>query len=166
MNQTDYPGINYAPKTSDTNRDPITKIRYGVISHADVGQAWYDGAEPVYPDEIECYECRATVQLDCETCPKCAADLYDTYDLDPEAWVYQDNDYHVEQSQDSPDLFVIKSPYVTYAQFCSPCAPGACYLTNPLTKPALSNICYCLGPDWFDGKPPYPIYSVETGERI
>jgi len=32
---------------------------------------------------------------------------------------------------------------------------------------ATPNACYCFGHDWFeDGKAPYPVYSVETGELV
>lgn len=79
--------------------------------------------------------------------------------------LYEKDGFKIQS--DETDLWVLKSPYFTYAQFCSPCAPGACYLTNPLDEPHAENKCYCLGSDWFeDEKAPYPIYSVETGELI
>ena len=40
-------GIDYG--LGKTNIDPKTNIRYGVICQNDVGQAWYDSCEPVYP---------------------------------------------------------------------------------------------------------------------
>ncbi len=65
------------------------------------------------------------------------------------------------------DIFVTSSPYFTYAQFCSPCAPGACYLANPIDEHDDNNRAYCFGHDWFeDGIAPYPVYSVETGELV
>lgn len=83
------------------------------------------------------------------------------------------------QTDEGGDLWVFKSPFFTYAQYCSPCAPGACYLANPLYVDAdrkeVHQLCkdfnvpkaYCLGHEWFEGgKAPYPVYSVETGERI
>jgi len=68
----------------------------------------------------------------------------------------------------SGDLWVFKSPYFTYAQYCNPCAPGACYLSNELAEPVESNKCFCLGPDWFDEevKCPYTVYSMETGKQV
>lgn len=72
-----------------------------------------------------------------------------------------------EQGGDDSDIFVSKSKFFTYAQFCSPCAPGACYLLNPLETPNDDNRAYCFGHDWFeDGVAPYPVYSVETGELV
>jgi hypothetical protein len=62
------------------------------------------------------------------------------------------------------DVFVFKAPYKTRAQFCSPCAPGACHLSNPTDD---GDWAYCFGHDWFEGDvAPYPVYSVETGELV
>lgn len=84
------------------------------------------------------------------------------------------------------DAFIIKSPYYTYAQFCSPCVPGAGNLDNPyipsghakeqimLVRHIAPNAeweafkshaedagfpkVFCLGYDWFDefNTCPYP----------
>ncbi len=71
------------------------------------------------------------------------------------------------QIDGSGDLWVLESPYFTYAQFCSPCAPGACYLLNALETPDENNRAYCLWSDWFDdGKAPYVVYSVATGQIV
>ena len=80
---------------------------------------------------------------------------------------YEEDGYGL-QIDGSGDLWVFKSPYFTYAQWCSPCAPGACYLKNPLDGVVESNKCYCLGLDWFDDeqKCPYPVYDIETGKQI
>ncbi len=62
---------------------------------------------------------------------------------------------------DFTDIFVLGSPYFTRAAFCSPCAPGACYLTDPCDD---GERAYCLGHEWFeDGEAPYPVYDVKTG---
>jgi len=80
---------------------------------------------------------------------------------------YYENDGYALQTDDDGDLWIIKSPYFTHAAFCSPCAPGACHLRNPLELPDPANKCYCLGHDWFDdGKAPYPVYSIATGKQI
>jgi hypothetical protein len=76
------------------------------------------------------------------------------------------------------DLWIFKSDYYTYAQFCSPCAPGAVHLGSPLDIEgtlALSveikekfhqNRGYCLDHDWFEGGiAPYPVFSVATGKQ-
>lgn len=63
--------------------------------------------------------------------------------------------------------FILKSPYYTYAQFCSPCAPGAGYLPSPLKDRPAGNKTYCLGHDWFeDGTAPYRVYSVKTNKEM
>jgi len=68
---------------------------------------------------------------------------------------YEKDGYKLQVASDG-DIFVIESPFVTYAQFCSPCAPGACYLASPLESHVEGNQCYCLGPDWFDDDCPMP----------
>lgn len=75
-------------------------------------------------------------------------------------YLYERDGYKIQIMSDG-DVWVMESPFVTYAQFCSPCAPGACYLTNPLDEAVESNKCYCLGADWFeDNKAPYPIHNA------
>ena len=65
------------------------------------------------------------------------------------------------------DFIILKSPFFTYAQFCSPCVPGACNLDSPLEQQDKECRCYCLPADWFDdGKAPYVVYSVDTGNPI
>jgi hypothetical protein len=84
-------------------------------------------------------------------------------------FVYTDDGYSLHQGVEEFDLWVLKSPYFTYAQFCSPCAPGACYLLNWLGQSSYNdnNKAYCLGHDWFEnGVAPYPIYDVVTGKEI
>lgn len=97
-------------------------------------------------------------------------DFCDTYESggDCTRYSYEDKDGTKLQVAGDGDIFVLKSPYFTYAQFCSPCAPGACYLRSPLDSPVEANKCYCMGLDWFDDDNPcpYPVYSVETGELI
>jgi hypothetical protein len=148
---TSYRGINYAGSSSAVNRDNSAGIRFGVIPFHDVLQAWCDESETIYPDP-ELDEDGEAIEDDfCE----------------PIGHVYKREGYHAHQSQDDCDIWIEKSPYFTYAQFCSPCAPGACYLRNDLSEPNEDNKAYCFGHDWFeDGKAPYPVYSVETGELV
>jgi len=136
-------GIDYG--LGKTNIDLKNNIRYGVISQNEVLQAWCDSCEPVYPDDVD---------LDEDDC------------IEPAGYIYQGDGYVCECGDDG-DIFVTKSLYYTYAQFCSPCAPGACYLMNPLDELDEGNKCYCLGHDWFEsGKAPYKVYSVETNEEV
>ncbi len=164
-----WPGINYG--TDESNRDPKTKIRYGVIHQHEVLQAWADSSEVYYSlgcpccgesleddafagdDTIQC-ECGEEIQED-----EASGD-------EPDGFYYDQEGYHAHAGSDG-DIFVTESPYFTYAQFCSPCAPGACHLNNPLTDPIADNKCYCLGHDWFDDeKAPYKVYDVETGKEV
>lgn len=147
-------GIDYG--FGSTNIDHETGIRYGVIHSNMVLQAWADDSEPDYP----CGECDAW-DSDNNTC------CNDFGDCEPSSWNYKADGYIATQSGSDCDIFVIKSPFYTYAQFCSPCAPGACYLANPV-EPTKGNKCYCFGEDWFDSDEPcpYPIWEVATGKLV
>jgi len=164
---TNYKGINYG--TFDSNRNPKTGIRFGVISQNEVLQAWADSSEPQF--SVHCPYCGSgplKKGFDAKRCPHCykALDESDFYDIEPDGYLYEEDGYACSAATDG-DIFVCKSPYFTYAQFCSPCAPGACHLENPLDEPSEDNKCYCFGHDWFDsGKAPYKVYSVKTGEEV
>jgi hypothetical protein len=164
-----YKGIDYG--NGMTNVDHKASIRYGVISQHEVLQAWADSSEGVYPDEAEM------------TCPECGADCFGTVgstvacecgeELEIElpdccevsGFEYVGKGYTAHCGEDG-DIFITLAPYYTYAAFCSPCAPGACYLTTEV-EPDDSNKAYCFGHDWFeDGKAPYTVYSVATGEIV
>ena len=168
---TNYRGINYG--LHDTNRDNTAGIRYGVISQNEVLQAWADSSEANY-GEPTCPECGNTVVepnidvttpdgiIDAEAresyaeyekfgcnawaCDNCKM-LFDSehvYSDEPHSFYIDDGEYQAECGEDG-DIFITKSPYFTYAQFCSPCAPGACYLLNELDAPCEDNKCYCFG---------------------
>lgn len=156
-------GIDYSCGAKDVNRDPENGIRFGVISIHEVTQAWCEDAEPIYPE----------VDVD-ENDPE-----YDYImdQIEASAWVYNEDGYRCTQNVDDCDIFVECSPFFTYAEFCSPCAPGAVYLKNPIIPENVpsdasgvdldNNKGYCLGHAWFvDGKAPYPVYSVETGKLV
>ena len=158
-----YKGIDYGMGTTniDTNG-----IRYSVISQNDVGDCWYDESEPYY-GEIECPNCEKIVDISDDECPYCEYDLYDAFNfMEALSYVYIDDNYQIE-SDEYNDLFILKSPYYTYAQYCSPCAPGACHLGNPLDIKDKNVKCYCLGHDWFNsGKAPYTVYDLKTDEIV
>lgn len=112
------------------------------------------------------YHSHAFGDYACDNC-KLLFDSESAFPDTPLAWKLDDGEYKATQGGDDCDIFILESPYFTYAQFCSPCAPGACYLRNPLSNQVESNKAYCFGHDWFDGgKAPYPVYSVETGREI
>lgn len=192
-----YRGIDYSGPFGTCNRDSDTGIRYGIIgaNHESLSEWFWDSVESVYlPYCPHCYEqldedwdseliqadavmdyeantpyMKARKEYDNPICPHCHRVIEDGQQwpdcAEPDGNILQgDEEGFVDSSN---DIWVTKSPYFTYAQYCSPCAPGACHLENPLDEPNEANKCYCLGPDWFDdNKPPYPVYSVETGERV
>lgn len=173
-----YIGIDYGMGTS--NRDPENGIRYGVISQHSVLQAWADSSEPDY-GEPTCPKCGGIVgeydgdkhntydeyrlgcaDYACEPC-KIILDSQDVFGEEPIGWNVDDGEYKLVDCLDS-DIMVLKSPYFTYAQYCSPCVPGAGNLDSPMKSGVK---CYCLGHDWFEDEiAPYPVFSVETGKRI
>jgi ribosomal protein L37AE/L43A len=175
------PGIDYG--NGLTNIDSITGIRYGVLPVNDVSQAWYDSEEPDYgkpccPDcgsELETYDdekhgdwiamrpsYRSCAEYVCDHCQH-YMEACDAYPDEPFAHILDDGEYLAQQTDH--DIMILKSPYYTHAQFCSPCVPGAGYLANPCPSGPKT---YCFGPDWFDEEYPcpYPIYRVDNSECI
>ena len=188
-----YAGIDYG--LGKINIDENTGIRYGVIHQNEVLQSWADSSEAIYP--WTCGYCGNDLTSEPweypAHCDHCNRELTeDDFDMqEPAGFEYNQDGYVCSQSADDTDIFIIKSPFYTYAGYCSPCAPGAGYLMNwykinkNLTEKDLNNIpaiweqyknsaehagfpkVYCLHHDFFDnGKAPYPVFSVETGELI
>ena len=152
-----------------TNINTKTGIRYGVIHQNNILQAWTDNSEPI--NSNTCPHCgdepksgNSIYQM--KRCPTCYSTLKDE-DFDysePIGFKLEDNKYIAFQTSDDGDILIIKSPYYTRCQFCSPCAPGAGYITKNVEKGIKA---YCFGHDWFeDGKAPYNVYSVKTNEKI
>ncbi|GAG25044.1 unnamed protein product, partial [marine sediment metagenome] len=124
-------GIDYG--LGQTNIDHETGIRYGVISiNSGVLQAWSDASQPHYGC-VNCEHC--LMEHDTEDIPdtcECGMDLQNLMEFaEPLSYAYVEDGYQAEAGEDG-DIFVMKSPFFTYAQFCSPCAPGAVHLENPL----------------------------------
>lgn len=172
-------GIDYG--LGQTNVDCETGIRYGVISHRTVGQVWYDDAVPDYGKPL-CPNCGNEVvpsdddslpedaewndrqDYACVKCEECfwSDSVYPDQAL---SWSFSDEEYTLEDCLDS-DIFVLKSPYFTYAQFCSPCVPGACNLDSPMEDQDGAR-CYCLGHEWFEeDKAPYRVFGVADGKEV
>ncbi len=167
---TSYAGIDYSCG-HPVNINVETGIRYGVIcSHRAMPEA-VEEFEPEYPDpECECGRAILDNDEPCE-CGASTEDLDMIHDmLEPIGFTFTAEGYEATLD-DYNDIMVLKSPYFTFAQFCSPCAPGACHLENPLEvadgEATMANRAYCLGHDWFDnGQAPYAVFSVETGKRV
>lgn len=176
-------GIDYGRGT--TNIDKTNGIRFGVIHSGEVLQSWSDSSESEY-GEPHCPKC-GNVALDssrvdtdddteykrlhsygcddyvCTDC-KLLLDSSDVYGEEPIGFTLSDGEYEAQQSGDGTDIFITKSPYYTRAAFCSPCAPGACYLTSPCDD---GEKAYCFGHDWFeDGEAPYPVYRVSDDTLV
>ena len=176
-----YVGIDYG--LGRANVDKETGIRYGVISQNSVLQAWADSSEPQYGEPTcgkcgnECVEITDASVPDLDTvedweqdghdyaCVACKRTFWsdEAFGDEPLGYSYTGEGYELTDCLDT-DIFVLKSPYYTFAQFCSPCVPGAGNLDNAMSDGIKT---YCLGHDWFeDQKAPYPVYSVETGELV
>lgn len=176
---TEYKGIDYGMGRSNIDKD--TGIRYGVIPAHDVGQEWWDSSEANY-GKPTCPECgRDACDIgDCERedlaqhkhcdneygCDNCGIyfDSEYAYSDEPHSFFIDDGEYSAEQGGDDCDIFIMKAPYYTRAQFCSPCAPGACYLRNPC---ATGDKAYCFGHEWFeDGRAPYTVFRVSDDSVV
>jgi hypothetical protein len=162
---TNYIGIDYGRGMS--NIDNETGIRYGVISIHAVGEYLYDSQEFDY--WLGCSSCGTDFDATCEDwryCPYCGKKQYDDswYGGEPIGWKIDDEEYLVVDCLDS-DAMVIRSPYYTHAQFCSPCVPGACNLNSPCEDGPKA---YCFGSDWFDeyNPCPYPVYRVSDDALV
>lgn len=160
-------GIDYSGPLGTCNRDPETGIRYGIIPLYALGEFAFESFEPEY--DAACGYCGEEWPEDLDTpaeCPSCGEHVSDgeQYADEPSRNVLHDADYDgfVDSSSDA---WFTRSPFYTLARFCSPCAPGACYLTSPDDDGARA---YCPGPEWYDehNPAPHPIYSVTTGERV
>jgi len=160
MNSIDY-GM------GKTNIDVANGIRFGVISQHEVTQAWCDSSEADY-GQPTCPKCGNCSNLETDndvsdySCENCEYNFSSdqAYGDEPIAHTLDDGEY--KATQGDHDIFIIKSPYFTLCEYCSPCAPGAGYLMNEGSVKA-----YCFGHDWFeDGKAPYKVFSVATGEEV
>lgn len=174
-------GIDYAGPGSTVNRDPDTGIRYGIVPLHKLHDEAVSDFDPVYV--ARCPHCGEDIPDDTfftsenrpadkkhgmwarcpqENCGKLIEEDQQFGD-EPDANRLDDGVYEANLASDN-DVWVFKSPYYTRAAFCSPCAPGACYLTSPCED---GERAYCLGHDWFEGgEAPYPVYSVKDDTRV
>jgi hypothetical protein len=62
------------------------------------------------------------------------------------------------------DILILKSPFYTFAPFCSPCVPGAGCLDTPDLEGVKT---YCFGHGWFEEQiAPYPVFRVSDDRRV
>lgn len=179
MGKTNYAGIDYGMGT--TNVDMANGIRYGIISqnslsHWSMDDVFTQGDDLGYEamiDEVKDSIKSAIERIIEEAGGSIDGDLdvdgfmedvsFDNYESDGPRSYFEDN-VHVQTTSNN-ELFVFKSPYYTFAQFCSPCVPGAGNLDTPCDDGPKT---YCLHQDWFDSERPcpYPVYRVDTDECI
>ena len=102
-----------------------------------------------------------------------------SYQNDNHGYEYEDQEYTLKICDDNFGIFVIKSPYYTYTRLCSPCAPNAGALDNPVIQERLGEIpndifmhntvkAYCLPKEFFDdeySKIPYRYYRVDNDKE-
>jgi len=196
-------GIDYG--LGQTNIDHKTGIRFGVISQNEVLQAWCDSSEPIYisacpycGEEISKRQESALFNYKNVHCKYCGKSFNndDLSEQEPIGFKYEQEGYAAQQSFDDPDIFICESPFFTYAEFCSPCAPGACYLLSPfipdeIQKHNLEQVqalygseaygrlykemaegegyekAYCFDASWFENeKAPYVVFEVKTGNIV
>jgi len=174
-------GIDYG--MGETNIDKETGIRFGIISQnaimpellLDFEPLWGTASCPVCGEDVEeSAEVEMSderfLQLEEEDrspdrdywCDACEKSYWteNCYGDSPNGMRYEQDGYLVVIDE-TGDMWVMKSPYYTYAKFCSPCAPGAGHLSTPCEKEEGAPRVYCLDGDWFDeGMAPYKVYKV------
>jgi hypothetical protein len=171
-------GIDYG--LGKSNIDVKTGIRYGVISQHAVRAESTDDFEYNYgpaqcpaghgevvssdDESVTDEEWNDGKDFACTKCQKCYwSDS--VYGDDPIGWSYEQHGYELKDCLDS-DIFVLGSPFYTYAAFCSPCVPGACSLNSPL-DPEVGVKCYALGHEWFDDdRAPYRVWRVADDVEV
>jgi hypothetical protein len=98
----------------------------------------------------------------CLACQK-SFDSSDCYPDEAIGFHYDQDGYKLIDCLDT-DVMILKSPFYSFAQFCSPCVPGAGNLESPMPNGAK---CYALGHDWFEEQiAPYPVYRVSDDIQI
>ena len=153
-----------APRCPKCGNDAVTIPSHTESDPTGAGQ-WVSTIQDMPEAYAEYEEARhECTDYACETCEYLFGSE-SAYSEEPIGNTLDDGEY--QGNLDSyNDVWIFKSPYYTFAQFCSPCAPGAGYLANPCDKDTGAK-SYCFGHDWFeDGKAPYPVYRVDTGELV
>jgi hypothetical protein len=152
-----------------TNIDTETGIRFGVQKINSLHECIHDDLEMIYPEPC-CTKCGGEFTDDpdydywCASCEDYSleSDFHDAECIGSELT----GKYEAHSAFDHSCLFLTKSPYYTYANLCSPCAPGAGDLDS-YTEPDYGYQCYCFGPEMFDdNKAPYPIWKVADNTLV
>jgi len=178
---TNYAGIDYS--LGQSNVDKANGIHYGVVSINSLNlDCVYDGSFDEDYGEATCRECgnKAIKSSDMPAefedadwnegkdyaCLECERTFWSDEAFSEEmlGMSYDKDGYKLESAFDNTELFITASPYYTFAQFCSPCAPGAGNIDNPCADGPKT---YCLDHDWFeDSKAPYKVYRVADDTEV
>lgn len=110
----------------------------------------------------------------------------DHYHCEDPDWLYEHDGYKATNCLNF-DVMLLASKFFTFAQFCSPCVPGAGNLDHPFTGKAVPHgyykgwaeqfqfeaeqngfaKCFCWSHDWFEGgRAPYAVFEVGTNKFI
>lgn len=173
-------GIDYGH--GKTNIDNETGIRYGVIHSRHVSEMWNEDAQPIintrcphcgyeltqemYDEAISyCSKEGDPEDLELRTCPSCNEILYDCSfeNSDPVGYMIDTDEIKAVMGYDDYDIMVIKSPYYTKCEYCSPCAPGACTI---LSQHVQDDKAYCFGPDAYEESCEKPVIYRVSDDSI
>ena len=180
-------GIDYGLGRS--NVDPATGIRYGVISQHSLASWFFDDYQGEYGDP-HCPKCgnpavdvtskgadyletieeydqdRGCTDYACDSC-RYVFDSSEAFPDEPLGFKLEDDDYTAVDCLDS-DVMILRSPYYTYAPFCSPCVPGAGNLDDSEGHTSENGVkTFCFSHDLFeDRRAPYRVFRVEDDSEV
>lgn len=151
-------------------------IHYGVIPIRDldgfVTKDFYDNSENIVMNIVESEideifeELKTFVndkgvnkEIEIETLKESIKyEIFENWDESEDSRLYEHDGYKIELVE--YDLFITKSPYVTFGPLCSPCAPNAVYIADADGK--YGYMAYCLPDEFFpEGKAPYKYIELD-----
>ena len=151
-------------------------IHYGVIPIRDLDEFFtedfYDNSENIVMNSVESEideifeELKTFVndkgvnkEIEIETLKESIKyEIFENWDESEDSRLYEHDGYKIELI--TYDLFIAKSPYVTFGPLCSPCAPNAVYIADADGK--YGYMAYCLPDEFFPGgKAPYKYIELD-----
>ena len=151
-------------------------IHYGVIPIRDLDEFFiedfYDNSENIVMNIVESEideifeELKTFVndkgvnkEIEIETLKESIKyEIFENWDESEDSRLYEHDGYKIELI--TYDLFIAKSPFVTFGPLCSPCAPNAVYIADADGK--YGYMAYCLPDEFFPGgKAPYKYIELE-----
>lgn len=151
-------------------------IHYGVIPIRDLDEFFtedfYDNSENIVMNSVESEideifeELKTFVndkgvnkEIEIETLKESIKyEIFENWDESEDSRLYEHDGYKIELVE--YDLFITKSPYVTFGPLCSPCAPNAVYIADADGK--YGYMAYCLPDEFFPGgKAPYKYIELD-----